>query len=213
MYRRIVTLCLCGLLAACAGREKKVPEIVVVTPVEVIPLWKTTIKPEDSLRLNGLPAHWAVLHGKLPKRVRNAQGELVDPEAALDHPELTPGAYRCRVLRLRAATRAATVRSSTPGFCHVTASEEGFAFIKQTGADPAAGYLYPDGKRYVFLGARQRRAGDNSLGYGTDPEKDLVGVAERVGGFRWRITVPGTDASQVQIYELTPVPADQQPKG
>jgi hypothetical protein len=41
----------------------------------------------------------------------------------------------------------------------------------------------------------------------------MVGVVERVGGFRWRLAVAGADARQLDIYELTPVPADQQPRG
>lgn len=213
MYRRILTLGLCVLLAACVGNRTPKTAVETASIEERVPLWRVTITPQDNLRLDGLSTHWAMLHGKLPARVRTAQGEVVDPEAALDHPEFTPGAYRCRVLRLRAATRAATVRSSTTGFCHLDATEDGFSFVKQTGADAAAGYLYRDGGRYVFLGARQRRAGDNSLGYGIDPARDMVGVAQRVGGFRWRIAVPGSDASLVEIYELTPVPPEQQPKG
>jgi hypothetical protein len=210
VYRRILTLSLCSLLAACAGTK---PTVAVVTPaVEEVPVWRATIKPQDNARLDTLPGSWASLIDRLPRRVRARQSEVVDPAAGLDHPALTPGSYRCRVLRLRAATRAATVRSSTSDFCHVSATDEGFAFVKQTGGYPAAGYLYPDGKRYVFLGARQRRSGDNSLGYGTDPARDLVGVAERVGGFRWRLAVPGAGPDQVEIYELTPVPAEQQPQ-
>ena len=213
MYRRILTVSLCALLAACGGRERAEVTLDATGAgvAEAQPVWKATITPEDSLRLNGLQASWTGLHGKLPPRVRVAQGKLVDPAAALDSPALTPGSYRCRVLRLRQATRAASVLASPTGYCHVDATDQGFAFVKQTGGDPAAGYLYPDGKRYVFLGARQKKSGDNSLGYGTDPARDLVGVAERVGGFRWRLTVPG-DSGQVQIYELTPVPPDQQPK-
>lgn len=215
MYRRIVTLALCSLLAACAVQAPP-PRVVLVSTVTVEEPaeWRKSITPEDDLRLDRLRGDWDKLHAQLPSRVRTAQGRLVDPGAGLDHPILTPGSYRCRIVRLRGPARGpASVRSTASDFCFVSASDEGFAFVKQTGGDPTAGYFYLDGKRYVFLGARQRRAGDNSLGYGNEPARDLIGVVERVGSFRWRIAVAGSDERQLDIYELTPVPADQQPRG
>jgi len=214
MYRRIVTLILCATLGACAAKAP--PQLLVVSPVtiEETPAWRVSITPEDEARLKGLSASWTGLHARLAPRVRTAQGKLVDPAAGLDLPALTPGSYRCRVVKMRTPPRgSATVRSSANDFCFISGTEDGIAFVKQTGSDPAAGYLYPDGKRYVFLGARQRRAGDNSLGYGNEPARDMVGVVERVGGFRWRLAVAGADDRQLDIYELTPVPADQQPRG
>jgi len=215
MYRRIVTIALCSLLAACAAQTPP-PRVVLVStvPVEEPPEWRKSIRPEDDARLESLRADWGKLHARLPTRVRTAQGKLVDPGAGLDMPSLTPGSYRCRIVRLRSPARgAASARSSTNDYCFVSASDEGVAFVKQTGSGPAAGYFYPDGKRYVFLGARQRRAGENSLGYGNEPARDMVGVVERVGGFRWRLAVAGADERQLDIYELTPVPVDQQPRG
>lgn len=214
MYRRIVTLALCSILAACAAQ--KPPRVVLVSTVAVEepPEWRKSITPADDVRLERLRADWDKLHARLPTRVRTAQGRLVDPGAGLDMPSLSPGSYRCRIVRLRSPARGAvSARSSANDFCFVSATDEGVAFVKQTGSDPAAGYFYPDGKRYVFLGARQRRAGENSLGYGNEPARDMVGVLERVGGFRWRLAVAGADGRQLDIYELTPVPADQQPRG
>ncbi len=215
MYRRVVTLILCATLAACAAKAPP-PQVVLVSTVKVEepPAWRVSIRLKDAARLEDLRANWGDLHAKLTPRVRVAQGKLVDPQAALDMPGLTPGSYRCRVVKLRTARRgAATVRSSANDFCYVSGTSEGVAFVKQTGSDPAAGYFYLDGKRYVFLGARQRRAGDNSIGYGIEPARDMVGVVERVGGFRWRLAVAGIDGRQVDIYELTPVPVEQQPRG
>ncbi|TGX53435.1 DUF4893 domain-containing protein [Sphingomonas gei] len=215
MYRRIATLFLCATLAACAAKAPP-PQVVFVSTVKVEepPAWRASIRPEDEARLGDLRANWDGLHAKLTPRVRTAQGRLVDPQAGLDMPGVTPGSYHCRVVKLRTPRRgAATVRSSSNDFCYVSGTAEGVAFVKQTGADPAAGYFYPDGKRYVFLGARQRRAGDNSIGYGNQPARDMVGVVERVGGFRWRLAVAGADGRQLDIYELTPVPVDQQPRG
>jgi hypothetical protein len=214
MYRRIATLIMCAILGACAAKTP--PQVVLVSAVtiEETPAWRASITPEDEVRLEGLRAHWNGLHARLSPRVRTAQGKLVDPDAGLDLPSLTPGSYRCRVVRLRTPPRGSvTARSSTSDYCFISATADGIAFVKQTGSDAAAGYFYPDGKRYVFLGARQRRAGDNSLGYGNEPARDMVGVVERVGGFRWRLAVPGANDRQLDIYELTPVPADQQPRG
>ena len=104
------------------------------------------------------------------------------------------------------------VRAFPAYFCYVHAEDKGLSFAKQTGSDLPSGYLYADGdKRYVFLGARQRRPGDVSLGYGVDAGRDVVGVVERVGAFRWRLVVPRDGGDALDVYELTPVPADRQP--
>jgi hypothetical protein len=213
MFGRIIALALCSSLAACASRT---PSVHIATDgvTEAASPWRAAITAPDSERLERLRATWDGLHARLPARVRAAQGKLADPAAALDYPGLTPGSYRCKVVRMRAPARgAASVRNSTSDFCYVSGAAEGFSFVKQTGTDAAAGYLYPDGARYVFLGARQRRAGANDLVYGSEPARDVVGVVERVGGFRWRLAVAGADAGELDIYELTPVPPEQQPRG
>lgn len=216
MSARVLLPALCGaLLAGCAAKqENQQVEIAAAGTTEAPPRWRLAITPRDQERLQTLRYEWAGLHDKLAPRVRNAQGKVADPGAGLDHPEFTPGSYRCRIVRLRAATRGgATARSTAPGFCYISSADDGFAFVKQTGIEPTAGYLYPDGNRYIFLGARQAKAGDNSLGYSEDPDRDVVGVAERVGAFRWRLALAGPTPDALDVYELTPVAADQQPEG
>jgi hypothetical protein len=216
MYRLVCMLLVVPALAACTPRTPHVASVGTVVPVpphiRPLPVWRQTIAPQDSDRLSGLAGDWARLHARLRAPVRSAQGPLIDPDAGLAYAEMPPGSYRCRTLHLRAGTRGATVQATAPGFCYVSGEEDSLAFSKQTGTDIAAGYFYPDGKRYVFLGARQRKAGDNSSGYGADPKRDLVGVAERFANFRWRLAVAGARKGDIDLYELTPVPADQQPK-
>ncbi|WP_213979164.1 DUF4893 domain-containing protein [Sphingomonas sp. dw_22] len=216
MYRLVCALFIVPALAACAGKTPHADLGMNAAPSThvVEPAWRKAIAPQDSDRLAILPAEWAKLHGKLRPATRTAQGPLLDPTAGLANAELPPGSYRCRTLHLRAAARGpASVRATPQGFCYVSGEADSLAFSKQTGTDIAAGYFYPDGKRYIFLGARQRRAGENSYPYGADPDRDVVGVAERVGNFRWRLAVTGQRAGDVDVYELTPVPAEQQPRG
>lgn len=217
MYRLVCALFVASVLGACTSGTPH-PRVGMVVPVpphiHAEPVWRRTIAPEDGARLVGLPVDWAKLHARLRAATRSAQGPLLDPAAGLDYAALPPGSYRCRTLHLRAGRRGrALVQATPPGFCYVSAQDGALGFSKQTGADIAAGYFYPDGKRYVFLGARQRRAGDNSYAYGADPGRDLVGVAERFANFRWRLAVPGARAGDIDVYELTPVPAEQQPNG
>ena len=183
MVRRSPLLFLLLLLGACAGHA---PRVGLVGPEEPTPAagWRSTIQPEDQARLDALPA-------KLPARLRT--------QAALAFPELSPGSYRCRTLPARKAD-----------YCYVSATNDGLALAKQTGANPFGGYLHADGNRYVFLGARQRRAGETGQAYGTDPTRNLVGTVERIGNFRWRLALIG--AAQPLVLELTPVPAEQQPR-
>lgn len=208
---RILALAACALAAACTVQDGK-PATSVTVAVEEAPRWRRFVHPTDGQRLDALPASWSSLYARLPARIRSAQSPLADPGAALEHPTPSPGAYSCRKLRLRADPRSPAVRSAASDSCYIAAVGETLAFTKQSGADLSSGYLYLDGNRYVYLGARQYRAGDSSVGYGEKPGGDTVGILERVGGFRWRLVMAKADTSQVDIFELTPVPADQQPR-
>ena len=211
MVRRngfLLLLPLIAGLSACAG-HKRPATIAIVEEVEPPVTWRTTIAPNDRLTLDALPQRLAGFGAKVPARQRQAQAPLLDPSAALDHATLPPGAYHCRALRVAKTA----IRKGTPDFCHVSGEADGLGFVKQTGTAPTAGYLYPDGDRYVFLGAKQRRAGENALAYGTNQAADVVGVVERVGNFRWRMAVAGAAPGQFDLYELTPVPPEQQPRG
>ena len=211
MVRRsgiFLVLPLLAALAACAGAKRPATAIA-VEAVETPVTWRDTIAPQDRLTLEALPQRLAGFAAKVPARQRQAQGPLLDPTAALDHATLPPGAYHCRALRVARAT----IRKGTADFCHVSGEAQGMGFVKQTGTAPTAGYLYADGDRYVFLGAKQRRAGENAQAYGTSQAADVVGMVERVGNFRWRMAVAGAAPGQFDLYELTPVPPEQQPRG
>lgn len=202
-------------LAACASTKPAIQFASVEQVVE--PGWRSTMSAEDVARLEALPRTWEAVRGQAElrsKRLWAAHADLVAADAALDHPALPPGSYNCRLISLGQKTaRGAAVRAFNPFFCYVRGEgEAGLSFTKQTGTDLPGGWLHADGdRRYVFLGAKQRKPGDNSLGYGSDAERDLAGVVERVGPFRWRLVVPWRNGKPgLDVYELTPVPADLQ---
>lgn len=85
------------------------------------------------------------------------------------------------------------------------------SFTKQTGSELPGGWIYPDTeRRMIFLGVRQDAASPRALRYGEDPARDLAGVVERIGPFRWRLVMPISEA-ELSIYEITPVPFEGQP--
>lgn len=201
-------------LAACASTR---PGVSVASVEQVAqPGWRGTMSAEDAARLEALPATWAAVRGQAERRSKAlwvAQAELV-ADTALDYPALSPGSYNCRLVSLgQKAARGPAVRAFKPFFCYVRGEGAGgLSFTKQTGTDLPGGWLHPDGdRRYVFLGAQQRKPGDNSLGYGAESDRDLAGVVERVAPFRWRLVVPWRGGKPgLDVYELTPVPAELQ---
>ncbi len=202
-------------LSACAGGRTVAPQTA-GAKIEAIEPWRQASLADDAERIEELNAIWAKIKDKMPARAQRsaaAEGALLAADAALDHPELPPGSYACRVVRLGEAAGRQQFRSFPSNFCYIsTDSEKTLSLTKQTGSDLPAGRLYPTGdKRYVFLGARQAKPGDNALAYGTDRAQDIAGVIERVGSFRWRLVAPTRDRRSLDIYELTPVPVAQQP--
>ncbi|HEX7822404.1 MAG TPA: DUF4893 domain-containing protein [Sphingobium sp.] len=187
--------------------------------------WRGLVSTEDEQRVDHLGDSWrALLHGVPARYLRLVanEGELLAPDAGRDHPTPPPGSYRCRLVKLatpssapQAKRREAPVRSFPDFFCYVRGEKDNeLSFTKQTGTELPGGWLHRDGdRRLILVGARQREAGDNSLAYGAEPDRDVVGVLERIGPFRWRLVLPWRTAEAgLDIYELTPVPQDQQAK-
>lgn len=202
-------------LAGCAA-SRQAGVTVTSTDTVAQPGWKGIISPQDDARLQSLGSTWDAVRAQASVRSKSAWGKQGDllADAALDHPAMPPGSYNCRLVSLgEKSRRGAAVRTFPPFFCYVRSEGgDGLSFTKQTGTDLPGGWLHPDGdRRYVFLGAKQRKPGDNSLGYGADEDRDLAGVVERVAPFRWRLVVPWRDGKQgLDVYELTPVAAELQ---
>ncbi len=192
-------------LSGCAGHP---PPSAPAAAADRPAAWRAAIRAEDAARIDSLPTHRAAALAALPRRgpaLAAGDAELLKAGGGLAHAALPPGSYRCRSLTLARGG----VQRGKPSFCYIGGEAgERVSFTRQTGVPSPGGWLYPDGDRYVFLGARQKRPGDGSLGYGVDRTRDLVGVVERVGAFRWRLMLAG---DPIDLYEL--VPAERQGAG
>jgi len=177
--------------------------------------WKERIDAADAARLDALAARWAAALAAARPRFATTlarEGALLDPARALRYPALPPGSYRCRAVKLGASgPRQPAWRSFPPAFCFVGSEGDAQSFTKQTGTDRPAGWLYPDnGARMVFLGSFAAGSASAPV-YGAAHGRNAVGVVERIGYFRWRLTlVPAEGSAQLTIYDLTPVPVEGQ---
>src|SRR5882757_3008518 len=102
MRRHLIALAVSmSLLAGCAAQQKRRPSVI----SEDIPTaadWRASVTAADQARLAALPQAWMQGLGAVPARLKarlKTEGPLVDPAAALDLPALSPGPYRCRLLR------------------------------------------------------------------------------------------------------------------
>ncbi|WP_082472671.1 DUF4893 domain-containing protein [Sphingomonas sp. Leaf357] len=202
------------LLAGCATTGGARP----VVTSEIVPdkSWQGVILPPDSTRLAALPAAWGPALAAVRPRFAAAlakEGALLDPSVALDHVALPPGSYTCRVVKLGGPRRLPAYRTYPPFFCYVRGEGAALSFMKQTGDERPVGWLYPDGDtRYVFLGA-YARGRVTPPSYGAPGARNALGTIERVAPFRWRLTLaPVDDSALLTVYEVTPVPLEQQAK-
>jgi len=146
------------------------------------------------------------------RRAVEAEGVLLEPRAALPRPAPTPGSYNCRLVKLGKATaRAPGIEKFKPFFCYVEVEGALLTIVKQTGTERPAGRLWEDDRadRLVYLGSLAMGEREKAIAYGDDPKRDMAGVVERIGPFRWRLVIPWPQsASKLDVFELTPV-ADQ----
>lgn len=143
-----------------------------------------------------------------------AEGALLSPRAALPRPAPTPGSYYCRLIKLgRAAGKGPALEKFKPFFCYVEVDDDLLTIVKQTGSQRPAGRLWEDDKpdRLIFLGSLALGDEQQPVAYAEDPKRDMAGVLERIGPFRWRLVIPWPQStSKLDVFELKPV--EQQPK-
>lgn len=213
---RFPLLCLlAATLGGCATTRRTLPSTIVETPQVSSKEWEKRIDPAGAQRLAGLPALWSAARAAARPRFSTAlakEGALLEPARALDYPALPPGSYRCRAVKIGpAGPRQPAYRAFAPAFCFVGGEKESQSFAKQTGTDRPSGWLYPDSDtRLVFLGAFALGKAQAPV-YGASPGRNALGVVERIGHFRWRVTlVPADGSAQLTVYDLAPVPIEAQ---
>lgn len=174
--------------------------------------WREVVSAADASRLGRLDQAWRLARAEAEDKgfagEVEALGPLVDPNAGLaGRLQPAPGDYRCRTLKL------GSNRPEGPGFvrspwfrCIVELTPGGDLVLARTGGSQRTrGLLYPDTeRRLVFVGAE---AGGHDEGgrpaYGETPERDQVGVFERVGPGRWRLAIPWPRVeSKLELLEL-----------
>jgi hypothetical protein len=213
---------LAAMLGGCVVQKPKLPPgvrpSVEVGPPNKSDAWKgvATAADEDRLARLGLAWSEALEEAKKTNAVDlRREGKLLEPRAALARPDPTPGSYNCRLIKLgQAGARSKAYESFKPFFCYVEVEEDLLTIVKQTGSQRPAGRLWPDddSTRLVFLGSLALGDETVPLAYGDDPRRDMAGVLERIGPFKWRLVIPWPQStSKLDVFELTPVA--QQPEG
>jgi hypothetical protein len=220
---RVAALIGAALIASgCATTKPKLPPgarpRVEVEPPKRSDAWRAVATQADEDRVSRLDSAWQQAlteAGKSFSTEIRKEGELLKPKAALPRPAPTPGSYNCRLIKLGAATpKTRAFESFKPFFCYVEVEGDLLTIVKQTGSQRPAGRLWEDDNpdRLVFLGSLALGSEDQPLAYGDDPKRDMAGVLERIGPFRWRLVIPWPQStSKLDVFELTPVA--QQPQG
>ena len=202
------------LLAACAGA---VPACARPAPTE----WRLLITTRDNARLKTWrddfvraldPARAAGFGVRL-----DAEGALLQPDAGLETPRPPDGTYRCRLLRLGTkgpprpgatlieqpiATGGPAFSVQPPGACSV--KDDTFKLLE--GVQRPGGRLYAyDQARLVLLGGMALSDERGMVRYGRDPDRNLVGLLERIGERRWRLVLPAPQwQGLVEVVEIVP---------
>jgi hypothetical protein len=184
-----------------------------VVEVAEQPVWYSTASGEDIQRLERIDEAWrqALTEARSKGFVKavEQEGVLLRPNAALPRPAPTPGPYRCKVIKLGTIKgRGTPFNAYKPFACYVEVENELLTIVKQTGSQRPAGRLYQDLKesRLIFLGTLALGTEEAPLPYGERADRDMAGVLERIGPFRFRLVVPFPRVeSKLDVIELVPV--------
>ena len=211
-----------ALLAGCATKPKLLPgmhpSVEVGAPLKS-EAWKAVATAADQDRIARLGLAWqeALTEAKKSSAGEvSKEGKLLLPRSGLPRPAPTPGSYNCRMIALgKAKPKGKSFESFKPFFCYVEVEGDQLTIVKQTGSQRPAGRLWEDDdpNRMIFLGSLALADEDQPLAYGDDPKRNMAGVFERIGAFRWRLVIPWPQGdSKLEVFELTPVDFDAQPR-
>ena len=221
---RIAGIAALAILAAGCQTKPKAPPGVIprieVGPALKSDVWKQVATTADEDRLSRLQQAWDSALADVRRSTASAdlrrEGALLRPAAALPRPAPTPGSYNCRLIQLgKSAPKAKAYESFKPFFCYVEVEGDLLTIVKQTGSQRPAGRLWDDdnSERLIFLGSLALAEDAQPLAYGDDPKRDMAGVLERIAPFKWRLVIPWPQGtSKLDVFELTPVDFNQQPK-
>jgi hypothetical protein len=175
--------------------------------------WKTVASADDQDRLARLDDAW-----KQALREANHEfgaqldslGMLAVQDAALETPPLKPppGKYRCRTIKVGTIIDGLKYVAYPWFTCTVELTPGGDLILtKTTGSQRTRGLIYPDSdnpERLIYVGAQAWGDTETTFrAYGAQPERDQVGVIERIGNGRWRMVVPWPrQESKLDILEI-----------
>lgn len=137
-----------------------------------------------------------------------AAGSLLDPDSALDGSALTPGDYRCRTVKVGSRQPGVVPAFADEGYanCRIGAIDSRLTFARLDGPQRPIGRIYPDNElRGVFLGTLQLSDETRAYQYGVDPDRDMIGLIQRIGERRWRLVLPRpAHESLLDVIEIVP---------
>jgi len=172
--------------------------------------WRAVATERDRLRIRDWRRTWVAGLGAAKRKHAHKvakEGPLLEPDAALLNPVPPVGTYRCRTIKLGSAGSGMLDWVDYPQFtCRIAQRGGQLTFIRLNGSQRPIGRLFPDGvRRMIFLGTLQLGDERQLLAYGTDRDRDLAGILERVGDNRWRLVFPQPAfESIIDVIELVP---------
>lgn len=159
--------------------------------------WRGTFL--DALRRARAAGHGAAI---------DAEGPLLQPDAALGGPPIPNGDYKCRVIKLGARSAGLLDYVAYPGFtCRIAPDRGKQGFAKLSGSQRPVGAIFAGTALHqVFLGTLVLSDEQRAMEYGRDPDRDMAAWVERVGPARWRMVFPRPAYESItDVIELVPV--------
>ena len=219
-FARVFAIALVAAAAGCTTPKAAIGPrpIVTVEPQSKADAWKSVATAADRDRISRVGLAWqsalADARRRDPRGV-DSEGALLRARSALARPAPTPGSYYCRLIKLGSTDgKTPGIEKFKPFFCYVEVEENLLTIVKQTGSQRPAGRLWEDDMpdRLIFLGSLALGNEEQPRAYGEDSRRDMAGVIERIGPFRWRLVIPWPQStSKLDVFELKPV--EQQPGG